>query len=197
MQFKVFEPGIELYGRALVFMLDGFRIAPSVAMKYLVKFGIARPGPGGEPMFDADAWHSQEAALKVFEAIHEEIGPNSMFEVGRQVGAQGPVSKDSRDIHQAVLWIDTGYHLYHRKNGEVMFDAATSRMMDGIGHYGYRRDGDRAIAAVCANPYPCAFDHGLVTGLAMRYQPRVRVDHDEAAPCRKNGADSCTYLITW
>jgi hypothetical protein len=31
----------------------------------------------------------------------------------------------------------------------------------------------------------------------MRYQPRVRVDHDEAAPCRKRGADSCTYLITW
>ena len=37
MQFKVFEPGVEVSGASLGAIVDGFRKYPTVAMKYLTK----------------------------------------------------------------------------------------------------------------------------------------------------------------
>jgi hypothetical protein len=53
---------------------------------------------------------------------------------------------------------------------------------------------------VCANPYPCDFDRGIVEAMAGRFRPQGSVPvvrHDGAQPCRKTGGESCTYLIRW
>jgi HAMP domain-containing protein len=53
----------------------------------------------------------------------------------------------------------------------------------------------------CNNPYPCAFDRGLVTAVGARFKPAdvaaVLVRHDDTQLCRAKGADSCTYRIQW
>ena len=45
--------------------------------------------------------------------------------------------------------------------------------------------------------YPCDFDRGIITALASRFERASRVTHDDSAPCRKNGADSCKFIIAW
>ncbi len=54
---------------------------------------------------------------------------------------------------------------------------------------------------VSTNHYCCAFDRGVPEGFANRFRPDgitdVVVRHDDSQPCRKDGADSCTYILTW
>ena len=53
---------------------------------------------------------------------------------------------------------------------------------------------------LCSNPYPCEFDFGIVEHTARMFAPKgvvTSVHHDDSQPCRKKGADSCTYRITW
>lgn len=82
--------------------------------------------------------------------------------------------------------------------GEPMFNPASGAMAEGIGHYGYEHvAGQNKLVSVCENPYPCAFDLGILTVMAERFESSARVAHDGAQPCRKRGANSCTYSITW
>src|SRR5262249_30892165 len=83
------------------------------------------------------------------------------------------------------------------KNGAPMLDVATGRMVEGIGHYGYKRDGERRIRSRCDTPYPCELDQGIVTGMVGRIDPKARVRHDEDTGCRKQGGAACVYFVEW
>ncbi|MFS8069258.1 MAG: hypothetical protein ACMG6S_23095 [Byssovorax sp.] len=74
MQFVPFESGIEVLGQTLAFTVAGFRIVPSVAYRYLLKYGLATQDRDGKPVLDLDGWHSHDAWLQAFKAIHDEIG---------------------------------------------------------------------------------------------------------------------------
>lgn len=73
-------------------------------------------------------------------------------------------------------------------------------MSEGIGHYVFSKPGDREAKMVCQNPYPCDFDRGIIEGMARKFRPTgstVQIAHNDAAPCRKKGAQSCEYIIKW
>ena len=78
-----------------------------------------------------------------------------------------------------------------------MFDGATGRKSTGIGNYASTEAGPRKVTLVCDNPYPCDFDRGIITAVAQRFERAARVTHDDHAACRKTGASSCTYHVTW
>ena len=194
MQFRPFAPDIEVRGHGVSFITAGFRIVPSVGMRFLVKHGVL---PAGAPL-DVNAWYSQARWLAAFEDIAREVGPTVLFEIGRAMGEQVPTPPQMQDVRSALRFLDLGYHSYHRRGGRPMLDEATGTMLEGIGHYGADEvPGKREVVSVCANPYPCPFDHGLLTGLLGRFSGDVRVAHDDRQPCRQRGADSCTYRIRW
>jgi len=196
MEFKAFEPGIELLGQALEFMVAGFRIIPSVGLRILAKHGLVKRGPDGKAEFGREGWFPQQAGLDAFRAIHNEVGSFTIFEIGRQLGLQVYCPPEINDLDSVMKWMDVSYHLFHRKNGKIMYDAATGRMAEGIGHYSYERPNANKMVVVAQTPYPCDFDFGIVTGDVERFGPHGRVVHDDHAPCRKKGANSCTYVIS-
>jgi len=119
-------------------------------------------------------------------------------QIGQHVPKHAPFPPSINDIHGAMGSMDAAYHMNHRKGGRVMFDPATGQMLSGIGNYGYAPvPRERRIISVCENPYPCDFDRGIITALAARFERGSRVTHDDSAPCRKNGADSCKFIIAW
>lgn len=196
MEFKAFEPGIELRGQALEFMVLGFRIMPSLGLRILAKHGLAKRGPDGKLAFDPEGWFPQQAGLDAFKAIYDEVGSFTIFEIGRQLGLRVYCPPEVKDVEGVMKWMDLSYHLFHRKDGKVMYDIATGRMAEGIGHYSNERRSDNTIVVFAKTPYPCDFDFGLVTGDVERFAPQGRAVHDDRAPCRKKGADSCTYVVT-
>jgi hypothetical protein len=200
MQFKAFEPGIEVGGESLKAIVEGFRKYPSIIMKYLTKYGFTKSADGKLSDIDtsANAWYPQQSWLDAFEGITKEIGVNSLYAIGRSIPENAVFPPFVNDIYSGIASLDSAYHMNHRKNGKVMFDPQTGLMLDGIGHYGFQPvEGENKIISVCENPYACDFDRGIIAAMATRFVADAKTVHDPDAPCRKKGADSCTYIVWW
>jgi hypothetical protein len=197
-QFVPFEPGIEISGQSLCATLEGFGPFIMLASQYLLAEGMGSPEAGAGVKVDKDQWYPQAAWLKAFERISQHMGDQILFQIGAALPNNIAFPPWALDIHSALKSLDVAYHQNHRRRGEAMFSEATGQMQEGIGHYGYEPvPNKKLILSLCQNPYPCAFDRGLLSSLAQRYEPTASVLHDDSRPCRRQGADSCTYLITW
>lgn len=197
MQFQAFEPGIEVNGRTVYSVVDGVGNFKSLAHEYLLAVGIGK-GDKNNYVIDKDGWYPHDMWLKAFEKIAKDIGENTLKQIGAKIPENAEFPPWVKDIDSAIMSIDIAYHMNHRKKGVIMFDPNSKKMQEGIGHYGFERiPGKKMIVSECRNPYPHAFDFGIVSAMAKKFEPQAIVVHDDTKPCRKNGADSCTYVITW
>jgi hypothetical protein len=70
--------------------------------------------------------------------------------------------------------------------------------LEGIGHMiATPVENEQRMVVVCEDPYTCDFSRGIVGGLANRFDIGAKTSHDNNSPCRKKGADSCTYIVWW
>ncbi|MDH5490947.1 MAG: hypothetical protein OEY14_03135 [Myxococcales bacterium] len=198
MQFQAFEPGIEVNGQTVYAVVDGVQVVQSLAFRHLRDCGIGEPRPDGSVWIDPAGWYSQTAWLETFRRIAYEVGPATLFQIGQAIPKNAKFPPWVTDIDSAIRSIDIAYHMNHRKGGEELFDPERGTMREGIGHYGYAPiPGQRRIRSVCTNPYPCSFDHGIITAMARRFSPAATVTHDDAQECRQSGAESCTYVVSY
>jgi hypothetical protein len=192
--------GIEVSGAALRGILDGFGDFRAMASKLTVQAGIGTAGPDGECQLDPDAWYPLERAVRLMAEIEKKVGRNTLFQVGVSIAqnARLPGPANSGDVAQILRRTDVGYHLNHRKDGQVMGNPATGEVLEGIGHFrAMATPGQNLVTCVCDTVYPCDMDRGLLTGLARRARQDVLVKHDNTQPCRKTGGANCTFVITW
>ena len=100
-------------------------------------------------------------------------------------------------IEESLKSIDIAYHMNHRNaQGQILYD--NGMLLDGIGHYYYfKPSSENKIIMNCRNPYQCDFDRGIISAQALRFEPNAIIKHDDTKECRKLGAESCTYIITW
>ena len=89
----------------------------------------------------------------------------------------------------------------HRIDEKVLYDSETGTIRGGIGHYSFKKIGDKEIKLTCNNSYPCDFDRGIITNTAVNFVPKdskfLRVEHDKSGLCRNKGDKQCNYLVTW
>jgi hypothetical protein len=196
-EFKPFEPGIEVNGQTVYTIVDGFGLFKRVASRVLESEGIGRMKSDGDLVIDRDGWYSQEKWLRAFARIAAEAGSGALFAIGRQIPENAAFPPGVVDIHSALQAINVGYHMNHRKHGAIMFNPQTGELLAGIGYYGCQPQGEHTIIAECKNPYPCDFDRGILTSMARKFEPHAQVVHDDSKPCRKTGGEACTYEITW
>jgi hypothetical protein len=191
MQFKPFEPNIEVNGNTAYAIVAGFGIVKILAKPHLRRAGLPE-------ILDKNDWYSQEKWLAAFESVSKIGGDGTLFRIGLQIPRNATFPAWMKTIEDAVKSIDIAYHMNHRKNNKIMFNSDTGKMTEGIGHYGYTKiEGQNLIISVCNNPYPYSFDKGIITAMAQKFQPDAKVTHDDSKPCRKKGDDSCTYTISW
>jgi hypothetical protein len=197
MQFEVFEPDIEVNGPTVYSIIAGLGYFTNLSRRY---FRQAHIGTivNKELRIDMDGWYSQAAWLEAFKNISNQVGDRVLFNIGLSIPSHAPFPAWVVDIDSAIKAIDVAYHLNHRRKGKPLFDVKTGVMSEGIGHYGYRRDSSaQKILSVSHNPYPCAFDRGIITAMACAFQPNALVVHDDTKECRSKGGNTCTYIITW
>ena len=179
-EFKALDPNVEVNGETVHAVVDGMGAFKESALKILAAHGIADVRAG--------RWYKQQAWLDAFKSISQQVGNGTLFDLGLKVPERAKLLPDISTLGKALPAIDITYHMSHR-NGE-------------IGHYYFRRIADKTVEIVCDNPYPCDFDRGIITAFCNRFPPKgttvkARVTHDDSRPCRKQGADSCTYLMNW
>jgi hypothetical protein len=173
-EFVSFDPDVEVQGGVLAAWIAGTQ---GKVMPYLDQQGITEVDPEG--------WYNLQAALDGLRAFSQ---MSSLFNAGLLIPEHAVFPPGIETLQDVLAALDTAYHMNHR-NGE-------------IGHYRLAVVDDHHMQMAGENPYPCEFDFGLLTYLARHFplngtEAEVIVTHDPDAPCRKDGADSCTYHLTW
>lgn len=175
-QFKPFAPDVEVNGETVLTTVNSFpQLLRSSTFKMLEKYGITDPKPGN--------WYSQKAWLNSFKEISEKYGSNALFEIGKKIPSNAKFPPQVDNIEKALSIIDVAYHLNHR-NGEIGFYKLVEHNKT-----------KRTIIMQCKNPYPCDFDRGIITAMARKFEPLVRVELASDKPSRKKGADDSWYMI--
>jgi hypothetical protein len=135
-----------------------------------------------------DYWYPQQAWLDAFyELAQGDFSATlDLVSIGMRIPEAAIWPSGVKTVEDALFSIDEAYQMAHR-NGE-------------IGSYHVRVVGEGEAVLVCENPYPCDFDYGLIYSAARGFLPPrtgLTVVHDDHAPCRKKGDDSCTYHVRW
>lgn len=172
-EYTSFDPHVEVLGRVLLSWLHGTEGEIAGA---LAAHGIEDVQP--------DRWYPLQDAL---DALKEFGQSANLVSMGQHIIEHAIFPEDQMtDLVTALTAIDQAYHMNHR-NGE-------------IGSYRAEVIGDQHITIVAENPYPSDFDYGLIWAIATRFLPPrsdLVLELDLSAPTRQQGADSCTYHITW
>lgn len=189
-QFKAFRPDVEVYGAVVLSVINGMGEFKSMGENILSQHGIKRP--------QADLWYPQQPWLDSFKTISEKIGQRTLFAIGKKIleAVEWPAWINSFDTGMQA--INMNYHLRHRIDGVPMLNEQTGETTPGIGHYDYKgKTGDTSAVMVCTNPYPSEFDRGILTAMGRKFHGALEVQLDPTQPTRTQGADSCTYILTW
>lgn len=190
-------PSFDVAGASLSTIAEAFRLFPRAGVRHFVRHGLATVDAAGNATIDSDRWYPLDPVLDVINEVLAAVGPNTMFEIGRNIPRHAQFPPDISDAFSALASANIAYHMNHRKNGAPMFDTATGRMLEGIGEFRIV-SGPRARPVIIEsdNVYPCELRHGLLTALATRFEPRAMVDHSRSR-CERRGAPACTYVAKW
>jgi len=191
-QFEAFNKDVEVNKQTVLSVVNSMEKGQDKRMAILNKHNI-------DP--EKNDWFLQQDWLDAFKDIANSLGDMNLFLIGKAIidHAQFPPLEN---LKEALHSIDVAYHMNHRLNGKMMFDENTGKMSEGIGHYKvteFDEEGHKATM-VCNNPYPSKFDEGIITQVVRRFKPsgaRESVELDTSKESRVNGADSCTYNISW
>jgi hypothetical protein len=177
-QFVSIDQNVRVSGSAVLAIVEGMGTYKLMALRILKENGIVDP--------EKEKWYPQQAWLDAFRMIAEHIGQETLRAIGEKIPGTALWPPTIREVGEALASIDVAYHMNHF-GGE-------------IGHYRFERTGERAGRVVCDNPYPCAFDLGIVRATASSFAPKgviPAVKHDAHGGCRQKGGESCTYLVSW
>lgn len=190
----------QILGANLKAILGGFGSFTLLASKILLELGLGTVDKEGVGMaeIDPDKWYPLDQFLRAFQRIGAEFGDYTLRQVGVQIPKNAVFPPSYRDLLTALSTMDLGYHFNHGKNNQPLFNAQTGQIVaEGIGHMNAKPvAGKKLIIMDVDTPYPCAFDEGIVTGLAQRFEPTSTVTHDPKS-CRKRGAERCLYNVAW
>lgn len=130
---------------------------------------------------DSGEWYPLAPSLAAIETVDELVGESGTFGLGKRVPRALAFPGGTADVRAAFTALDEVYRANHRGDA---------------GGYAFRQIGDDDGRIECHTPYPCAFDRGLVEGVAASFADGY-VCLREVGVCRADGAERCTYEVTW
>jgi len=191
-EFEAFNNSVEVNGQTILSVLAGMVGFETTAITILSQNGIDNPEP--------DKWYSHQSWLNAFKEISNKIGEKTLINIGMMIPEKAEWPANVNSMEGAFASIDIAYHMNHRLNGILLYNPETGNMLEGIGHYKYQKTDENEITMECNNPYPCAFDKGIIKSVANKFKPvgiKVNFKEGVAHGCRSKGDNVCTYVITW
>ncbi|MEM2107211.1 MAG: hypothetical protein QXV46_05310 [Candidatus Bathyarchaeia archaeon] len=132
-----------------------------------------------------DGWYPQNLWIEALRNISERVGPTIMYLAGARILENLGYRELSGDIHERLKHAETLYKTYHR--GDCF---GSLRILD------IQNGGAKMVSDT---PYPCDFERGFLISVLASRSPgesgQIWVVHDNLRICRKNGFESCTYVI--
>lgn len=133
-----------------------------------------------------DQWYPLQNVLNAFREVSQ-LDFFDMVAIGMRVPDYLNFPPQINTVEMALGTFDMAYQIKHR-NGDA-------------GGFAFEKTGNRSGKIVCRNPYPSDFDYGVIYRIVQKFKDNATtsssVKPDSNAPSRKNGDDSCTFLIEW
>lgn len=123
--------------------------------------------------------------LGAMSELQEQFGGPFMRKVGSYIFDKAVFPPGIDTITKGMELVNTAYYMNHNEQ-------AAGR----IGGYHWQATGERSGRMTLDNPYPCAFDVGIIETIARRFESTAKVEHEPGA-CRHEGADRCVYRVEW
>jgi hypothetical protein len=129
---------------------------------------------------DVEAWYPLGSYLGALEAIGERMGPNTLFQVGRQIPNHIALPPGLTSFAAVLGAFGAVYGASHRgvPDGAIAHELLS----------------ERSGRITSATPYPCGLDRGVIAGL-FQHALGVRVVIEEDGGCAKAGGGCCAYLV--
>ncbi|MFC7141028.1 hypothetical protein ACFQMA_14480 [Halosimplex aquaticum] len=127
-------------------------------------------------------WYPLSSYVHAVEAVHGLVGDHAVHALGQRIARAVAFPEGVESVPDALDALDDVCRDRHR-GGDV-------------GGYAFRQIGDEDGRIECHTPYPCAFDRGVVEGTAVAHADGF-VCVCEVGACRAEGADRCTYDVSW
>jgi len=131
---------------------------------------------------EPDEWYPLGAYVDAIEAIHDVVGDHAVHALGQRVTRAVAFPDAVDDVPAALAALDDVYRAQHR-GGDA-------------GGYEFRQIGDEDGRIECHTAYPCAFDRGIVEGVAVAHADEF-VCVTEIGACQSDGPGRCTYDVSW
>jgi hypothetical protein len=189
---------VEVHGQDILSFVDALGAFASVGTAILQDLKVGTRGADGRYKILPGLWYPLADKIRILEAVRDRVGAVTLRRVGEKIPENAVFPDDIDTIHKAIAAIDIAYHMNHRKHRQLMFDAATGAITEGIGHYGYKAvPKQNRIISVCDNPNLSEYDEGILLAMARRFQIGAKVELDSSQPTRRTGGASCTFVVTW
>lgn len=180
-QFVPFATGVEVNGQTILSVVYALPSSKETFYKILEDNKLVEI----EPL----EWYSQELWLNAFREIYDTLGPNTLFMIGKAIPQNAIFPENIDNLEKALSAINVAYQMNHR-GGDIGYYKLVN--YDGIA---------RVATMECRNPYPSDFDRGIIMTMLRRFLPKDSVRHnvllDDSRETRLDGAESCTYNVTW
>jgi hypothetical protein len=160
------QPELEVSGDIILAFLNGIASEKyqELALRILTAHGLKNPQSG--------AWFPHSAWLKALQQMNRELGPNTLFMIGKQIPRTLHLPlrlRVARTMEDALSHLDPIYRLNHRMKDDAEMPY----------HYEVQRIGQQKVHVSCHNPYPAEINRGIIIQTARAMDPGVTVELKE------------------
>ncbi|MFY0687259.1 MAG: hypothetical protein JXQ90_08845 [Cyclobacteriaceae bacterium] len=180
-ELEAFDKSTEVSGRSIVAFINAFPNRREIMESILARHDIENP--------DKDHWYPMSLWLEVLQELTERLSSRIIFDIGQAMIKSIKIPSHIESLRDALRYLNVAYRASHR-NGDIG------------GYELWEFNEKRRIALIeCTNPYPSEMDRGIISAITARYKPHdghfANVTLDKSAPSRKDGAESCTFIVSW
>jgi hypothetical protein len=180
-QFVSFDPAVKVIGQSMLLFANAMDFGREERIEILDRHGLTN--------LDENGWYDLQKCLNAFKELSEGVWASTLFIIGKEIPAKAKFPPQIDTIEKALYSINIAYHMNHSEGDIGSYDVTEFDVVK------------RKAVMVCRNPYPSDFDRGILVAMVDRFKPEdsagSEVLLDLSKESRLNGADSCTYLISW
>ncbi|MGZ3421533.1 MAG: hypothetical protein ACXVEF_01925 [Polyangiales bacterium] len=134
---------------------------------------------------EVEVFYPLHRFLAAMSELQEQFGAPFMRKVGTFIFEKAEFPPGIDTLEKGMELLDVAYYQNHRNVSPGQ-----------IGGYHWKQQSERSGVMGCDNPYPCAFDVGIIETITRKFQSGARVTHEQSE-CRHLGGNVCNYLVEW